>query len=781
MKRSILFAGILLTGLAGFLLPPVSFKQECFSTTMTGAEGQLLGARIAADGQWRFPPGGALPHPYKVALVTFEDRRFYYHPGVDALAIGRALATNIKNKKILEGGSTLSMQTIRLMRKGKARTLWEKCIEAALAVRLETHYSKDEILALYAQHAPFGGNAVGIDAAAWRYFGHPASDLSWGEAATLAVLPNAPGLIHPGRNRKQLLDKRNKLLARLCARGHFPKEDLAPAQSEPLPDAPLPLPAEAPHLLERLAKTMEGTNIRTTIRHDLQQRVTETVNRHAGRLRGNSVHNMAALIIDNETQCVIAYAGNAAGSGSRGGQVDMITAPRSTGSILKPLLYAAMIDEGRLLPDMLVPDVPTYISGFAPQNYDKTFSGAVAAHRALERSLNIPAVLLLQEYGVERFHALLQKAGLTTILYPPPHYGLSLILGGAEVTLSDITGVYAAMARTLHHFAQRSGQYSPDDWRPPLLTPGDTAATSPAPLQPGGIISAAACWQIFNSLAEVNRPEGEEEWRRFPSSRKIAWKTGTSFGNRDAWAVGVTPQYTIGVWAGNASGEGRPLLTGVAAAAPALFELFNLLPPTTWFSQPCDEMTRAPLCRQSGHRATEYCTGVDTLWIANSGRDTPPCPYHILIHLDRTERFRVTADCEDPCRIIPKPWFVLPPVQEYFYRNTSHSYKQLPPFHPGCLSPVPPAQQRTMDLLYPQNAFRIVLARQMNGTTGQLIMQAAHRRAGATIYWHLDKQYLGATRPPHQMPAAPSEGKHTLTLVDSEGNTLSNYFYVDGN
>jgi penicillin-binding protein 1C len=809
----IILVSLLFFGVAGFFLLPVSFEHAPYATTIASAEGRLMGAKIAADGQWRIysadsgewrvksgdkrtvapahSPLSTLRSPFAIALVSFEDKRFYHHPGVDVIAIARALYSNIKRKKAVQGGSTISMQTIRLMRRGKARTLWEKCIEATLALRLEVRYSKEEILALYAQHAPFGGNVVGVEAAAWRYFGHPASDLSWGEAATLAVLPNAPALIHPGRNRQQLLEKRNRLLAQLCNEGHFSKEDLALAQSEPLPDAPLPLPADAPHLLERLAKTQEGKNIRTTLRYDLQQRAIETVNRHARHQRGNNVNNLAALIIDNETQCVLAYVGNVSPqtpeggieapnpqrgllgnsivppSGAEGAYVDVITAPRSSGSILKPLLYAAMIDEGLLLPDMLVPDVPVYINGFVPQNYDKSFNGAVEAHRALERSLNIPAVLLLQEYGVERFHALLQKAGFTTITYPPAHYGLSLILGGAEVTLWDVTNAYAAMARTLQGI--ESGELKIEN------------GLTHQPNYPFSILnsqfSSAACWQIFTSLAEVNRPEGEEEWRRFPSSRKVAWKTGTSFGNRDAWAVGVTPQYTVGVWVGNATGEGRPMLTGVAAAAPVLFDLFNLLPATSWFSLPYDEMTKVTLCRQSGHRATEYCTATDSVWIANSGLDTPPCPYHILVHLDRTERFRVTTDCEDPYRIVSKPWFVLPPVQEYFYKNKRHSYKPLPPLHPGC---VLPTQQRSMELLYPQNGFHIVLTRQMDGSIGQLVMQATHRRTDAIIYWHLDQQYLGATRPPHQMAILPGEGKHVLTLVDNEGSTLTGYFHVDG-
>ncbi|MDR0295432.1 MAG: penicillin-binding protein 1C, partial [Prevotellaceae bacterium] len=664
-KKRWLTAGILL--FVGFLLLPSSFDKEPMSTVIESVDGYLLGAKIAADGQWRFPAEGRLPDKYAKALVAFEDRRFFWHPGIDPISVGRALWTNIRKGKVVEGGSTISMQTVRLMRKGKSRTIFEKMIEATLALRLEFRYSKQEILSLYARHAPFGGNVVGIDAAAWRYFGRPAADLSWAEAAMLAVLPNTPSLIHPGRNREALLNKRNALLHQLCAKGCFSADDLPLYCAEALPDKPLPLPTDAPHLLERLAQTNSGENISTTIRYHLQQRAVEVVNRHAMHQSGNNVSNVAAIIIENETGRVLAYVGNVTGraNNEQGEKVDIITAPRSTGSIIKPFLYAAMLDEGTLLPAMLLPDIPTYINGFIPQNYSKTYDGAVPAHAALERSLNIPAVLLLQEYGVERFHLLLRKMGFSTVVYEPSHYGLSLVLGGAEAKLWDVSNAYAAMARTMNRFASRSGQYSSADWQMPFFNLKDSSLQQPRDykLTPDAIISAAACWQVLNSLAEVNRPEGEGEWRRFPSSRKVAWKTGTSYGNRDAWAVGTTPLYTVGVWVGNASGEGRPMLTGVTAAAPVLFDLFNILPPTGWFRQPYDEMTQVLLCRQSGHRATPLCADADTAWILNAALESRPCPYHIQVHLDRTGKYRVTSECEDPHRMISRSWFVLPPAQ----------------------------------------------------------------------------------------------------------------------
>ncbi|MDR0667273.1 MAG: penicillin-binding protein 1C [Prevotellaceae bacterium] len=769
-------AALFLLLVVGFLCLPTTFKEQPASTLIVSADGHLMGAKIAADGQWRFPVDGQLPFNYIQCLVAFEDKRFYSHSGIDPLAIARAVRTNIARGRIVEGGSTITMQTVRLMRGNRRRTLLEKAIEALLAWRLECRYSKAEILQLYAGHAPFGGNVVGLNAAAWRYFGRPPDALSWAEAAMLAVLPNAPALIHPGRNRTQLLQKRNSLLAQISRQGYLSPDDLPLAQAEPLPEKPLPLPSDAPHLLERLAQTGEGKIYRTSTLYALQQRSNETIARHARRQRGNKVHNMAAIILENETGRVLAYIGNAPAEpdARQGEQVDITMAARSTGSILKPFLYAAMLDEGALLPAMLLPDVPTYINGFAPQNYLKSYDGAVEAHRALERSLNIPAVLLLQEYGVARFQALLQRMGFTTLNASPDHYGLSLILGGAEVTLWETANAYAAMARTVNRFAGRSGRYSAGDWAQPRLLADDPPPPAD-PLQPAGLLNAAACWQILMSLSEADRPEGEAQWQRFPSSRRIAWKTGTSFGNRDAWAIGTTPQYTVGVWVGNATGEGRPALTGVQAAAPALFDLFALLPATSWFAQPYDEMTRVALCRQSGHRATDLCGTPDSVWIANAGLDSRPCPYHRLVHLDHTERYRVTSDCEDPHRIVAKPWFALPPAQELFYKTKHANYTPLPPRHPHCLRL---DAQPPMDLLYPQNGFRIVLARQMDGRIGRLIMQAAHRRPDATIYWHLDKAYIGATRYPHQMPAIPDTGRHVVTLVDNEGTTLSRTFSV---
>ncbi|MBU0764126.1 MAG: transglycosylase domain-containing protein [Bacteroidetes bacterium] len=391
------------------------------STVLEDRKGNLLGARIAEDGQWRFPLNQNVPDKFRIALLQFEDRRFYAHPGVDVPALCRAIYLNLKSWKAVSGGSTLTMQVIRLSRRGRPRSISEKLIEMLLAVRLECSFSKKEILAFYASNAPFGGNVVGLDAAAWRYFGRKPDDLSWAESAMLAVLPNSPSLIHPGKNREKLRNKRDRLLKRLRDVGVLDEETFRLALSEPIPERPKPFPRYAFHLLERANREAEQkttkTCFRSTLDIDLQIKAGEIVNRYQKQYAGNQIHNAAALIIEVETGNVLAYIGNAGNLNDRtnGAQVDIITAERSTGSVLKPFLFAGMLTSGDILPTSLVPDIPTQFGGYMPENYNMGYDGAVPAKRALARSLNIPAIRMLRKYGIPKFIHLLKKTGMTTV------------------------------------------------------------------------------------------------------------------------------------------------------------------------------------------------------------------------------------------------------------------------------------------------------------------------------------------------------------------------------
>ena len=741
-----------------FCLPRHLFHVP-YSTVVTDRNEELLGARIASDGQWRFPPRNTTPEKIKECLITFEDKHFYHHWGVNPFAIGRAFYQNVKNKRIVSGGSTLTMQTIRLAR-NESRTFREKLIEMIWATRLEFRASKEEILSMYISHAPFGGNVVGLDAAAWRYFGHSADDLSWAESAMLAVLPNAPAMIHLSKGRKTLLDKRNRLLKQLLEKKTIDSSTYELAISEPLPDEPHALPQIAPYLVSRFYQERNGEYSRSTINKGIQTQIEDLAERWSNEFRRSDIRNLAILVIDIPSNQVVAYCGNVHFDRKQGGnQVDVIQAPRSTGSILKPFLYYAMLQEGSLLPDMLLPDVPVNINGFTPQNFSMQFEGAVPASEALARSLNIPAVTMLQRYGVPKFHSFLQQIGLKTINRSSSHYGLSLILGGAEATLWDVTNAYAMMGRSLLQLPQRSCS---------LLLPTSRITESTDPFQPGAV------WQTFDALKEVNRPE-EIDWKSIPSMQTIAWKTGTSYGFRDAWAVGVTPRYAVGVWVGNATGEGKPGLVGAQTAGPVLFDIFNLLPSSSWFTRPAGIFVEAEVCRKSGHLKGRFCDETDTLLVLPAGLRTEACPYHHLVTLSADESQRIYENCANTEPTLRKSWFTLPPVWEWYYKQHHPEYKPLPPFKAGCGEDT----FQPMQFIYPPMNARIKLPKQLDGSKGFLTVELAHNNPNATVFWHLDETYQAQTQDFHKISLQPAAGKHSLTAVDGEGNTISTTFFVE--
>ncbi len=763
-----------------FCLPDPLFEDP-YSTVLEDRNENLLSASIAEDGQWRFPQQSHVPEKFKSAIILFEDKRFFSHLGIDPIAISRAIRQNLKAGKIVSGGSTLSMQVIRLSRKNHARTFLEKVIEMILATRLELSYSKSEILAMYAAHAPFGGNVVGIEAAAWRYFGRKLDDLSWAESAMLAVLPNNPSLIHLGKNRDRLKEKRDRLLERLMEAGIFDRLTLDLAKAEVLPEKPLPLPRYAKHLLTRAAQEGHAqSRIKSSIDETIQIQSERILAEHQLRLSGNQVFNAAAIIVKVKTGEVIAYVGNTDSGREHGEMVDVVNAPRSTGSILKPFLFAAMMDEGKALPQTLMPDVPIVINGFSPKNFSKEYDGAVPADKALIRSLNIPAVHELRDYRYEKFYDVLKNVGLTTLTRPPDHYGLSLVLGGAEGTLWDIAGAYASMARTLNNYFERVGPkryYKNDFHAPTYLSPSNDKPISDQLLESSSL-SASGIWLTFETLKELYRPGEETGWRYFNSTKPIAWKTGTSFGFRDGWAVGTNPEYTVGVWVGNADGEGRPGLTGTEMAAPILFDLFSLLPNRPWFQQPMSEMEQIHVCAKSGQRVSSLCESQQLVWVTKRGLQTLPCEYHKKIHLTQDGKFQVNLNCESEKNIITQNWFVLPPVQEYYYRTKNLSYKSLPPLRNDCIGG---SGLLAMDLLYPKPNAEIFIPRELDGSPGQALFQVAHRSANSIIYWHLDGEYLGFTQKTHHLSLSAPAGTHLLTLVDEDGEILSQSFKIISN
>ncbi|PIX35498.1 MAG: penicillin-binding protein 1C, partial [Bacteroidetes bacterium CG_4_8_14_3_um_filter_31_14] len=713
-------------------------------------DNNLLNAKIASDGQWRFPEIKEVPLKFKIAITTFEDKRFYLHNGVDIYALSRALYLNIKHNKIISGGSTITMQIARLSQKNKPRTIFQKTREIFLAWLIEIYYSKDEILSLYSSNAPYGGNVVGLQAASWRYFGRMPNELSWAESCMLAVLPNSPSLVHIGKNRNALKQKRDVLLNRLFMLGYINKETLNLSKEELIPDKPNDFPQEAPHLLDRIMK--ESNNnvhniIKTTISEKLQNHAYLVLERYKPNLIGNGINNAAAIIMEVETGKVLAYIGNYNNLDDTkdGCQVDIINAPRSTGSILKPVLYASMLSSGEILPNTLVPDIPIQIGSYSPKNYSRGYDGAVPANRALAKSLNIPAVKMLQSYGVQRLIFMLQKLGLTTITRSENDYGLSLILGGCEAKLFEVAGMYASMARILNHYNDNN-KYSKNDIHQPIFKSDSyrlQKINNKVQNDKSSFINASAIWFTFNAMLDVDRPPEESNWQMFSSGRKIAWKTGTSFGFRDGWAIGINPKYVVGVWVGNADGEGRPELTGIKTAAPVLFDLFNLLPnENEWFNKPTSNMVKANICKKSGYLTSDICDDTEEMLIPTNGINFKKCPYHKLIHLDKTEKFQVNTDCEEPSQIINKSWFVLPPTIEYYFKSKNNYYKTLPPFREDCKEKLITNPNKVMEIIYPKNLTQIYIPKELDGKPGSAVFEVAHRKSDISIFWYVDNKFI---------------------------------------
>lgn len=755
-----------------FCLPKPLFDKP-YSTVIESKDGYLLGAQIARDGQWRFPEQDSIPYKFKQSIIYFEDEHFYKHWGINPVAVCKAIVQNIKAGKVVRGGSTLTQQTMRLARNGKKRSYFEKIIEAIQSTRLEFKYSKNRILTLYASQAPFGGNVVGLDMAAWRYFGVSPQQLSWAESATLAVLPNAPKLIYPGKNQSILLSKRNQLLLKLYQNQIIDIQTYELALLEPLPQKPHELPQIAPHLLTEVSKKTPQQRIRTTIDYDIQQRANQIAQNYYNQYSQSEIYNLSILVVDVHTRNIVSYIGNAPTTVAHQKDVDVIQAARSTGSILKPFLYAAVMDEAELLPETLIPDVPTMISGYSPKNYNLSYEGAVPANRALSRSLNIPSVLMLQEYGVYRFYEQLQKLRLRNINKHPNHYGLSLILGGAESNLWDLCQAYAGMSSTLNYYIESKGKYRNDEMTALNWNQAVTRTFGEDARQKNGF-GAGAIWQTFEAMREVNRPEGDEAWKFYDSSLQIAWKTGTSFGNRDGWAIGVSKNYVVGIWVGNATGEGRPSLTGVSSAAPILFDVFNLLPRSAWFSTPYNDLEEADICTESGYLAQQNCPSKKG-WIVARAKKTKTCPFHFLVHLDSTEQYRVNSSCEAVDQIHSKSWFQIPPIQAFYFKNYHINYVDLPPFRADCLA----QNTSQLDFIYPKHQMTIYLTKNFNSNLQPFVAKAASSSGNKTLFWYLDNHYLGATTNYHEFEIKAATGTHRLSITDIQGNEKMIEIYIN--
>ncbi|WP_043706715.1 penicillin-binding protein 1C [Tenacibaculum ovolyticum] len=762
-KLKVIIISVLM--IAYYLCLPEKLFLTPTSTVVTAKNNELLGAVIAKDGQWRFPELDSVPKKFEACILQFEDVHFYHHLGFNPISIGKAFVENIKAKRVVRGGSTLTQQVIRLSRKNKKRSYLEKIKELVLATRLEFRLSKESILKLYASHAPFGGNVVGLEMASWRYFGLKPHQLSWAETATLAVLPNAPSLIYPGKNQQKLKEKRNRLLKKLFVEKVIDKTTYELALEEELPQKPYVLPQIATHFVQEVAKKHKGKYIQSSLDIHIQKQVNNLVKQHYERQKQNEVYNIAVLVLDVATRKVISYVGNSPTDKAHQKNVNNVVSARSTGSTLKPFLFAQMLQSGAILPTQLVADVPTEIAGYTPKNFDLTFDGAVPVNQALTRSLNIPAVRMLQSYGLEKFRADLKDYNIYDIDKSADYYGLSLILGGAEASLWDLCKTFAGYASIINHFEITKHKYYSNEFIEPSYI--NSSNLNFGTLQKDyKYIDAGVAYTTLNTLTEVNRPYTDQAWKYFDSSQKIGWKTGTSFGYKDAWAIGVTPKYVVGVWVGNSDGEGRPDLTGVGSAAPLLFNVFDVLPKSDWFLEPFEALIEENICEKSGYLALPICKSI-VKKIPKNGVRAKSCPYHKQITVDVTEKFQVNSNCESVTNMKTKSWFVLPPLMAHYYKQKNASYSTLPNYRSDCSL----LENNTMDFVFPTKyRSKISLTKGVDNKVNAVILKVTHASADATLYWYLNDVFIGNTNQYHEQAIIPVKGNHKITVIDNLGN-----------
>lgn len=731
--------------------PPASYLSSDYSQVILARDSTVMRVFLSQQGQWCLPrwQEGVIPEKLKVAVLTFEDKRFYAHPGVDIVALGRAIISNVKAGRVVSGGSTLTMQVARMI-DNEPRTFTQKAKEIMVAMKLELHKTKEQILSDYLLHAPYGANIRGYIAASYRYFDKNPEQLSWAEAALLAVLPNAPGLIFPGKNQDALVAKRDRLLDKLCKNGTIDTITRDLSKLELAPDRIIPFPLISPHLTERIHQENVSPVVYTTIDPHLQDEANFFLQQHAGELSTFGVENACALVIHNSTAEVRAYVGSQDfHDQDRSGKVDGVVAQRSSGSILKPLLYAAAIDEGLILPGTLIKDVPTDYSSFSPSNASERHSGIVRAHEALVHSLNIPAVRLLNAYGVDKFYNLLKGAGVQSLFRVSDQYGLPLILGGAEVTPWDMGKVFHGLAS--------GGTFQEITYYPKSLEGAGQK-----------LLSKTATYLILDELKELIRPGLEFYWRKYSDQKPIAWKTGTSYGHKDAWAVGCTPEWTIVVWVGNFDGQGNNMLSGMRSAGPLLFKIFNALPKESnyWFEVPIMESEDVKVCTHTGYYASVNCPDTTIVQAPASMKPLKTCPYHRPMALDVSRQYQVCSHCWNPQRT-DTTLLIFPPDVNYYVRKAGGVVGYPPKHKPGCRTQ---EEQDILKIIYPSNNANIITTRDFGGLEQPIISRLALAHHDRAVHWYLDDTYLGETIRQSSLPFSVTSGTHLLTVVDSNGN-----------
>ncbi len=774
LKRIYQYKAVRITsyGLLLFILLDLIFPfkvQPNYSTLVTDSEGKVLHAFLNNQDKWRMKTElSEITPTLEKAIVYKEDRWFRWHFGVNPFAVVRAGVRNVFTGRRTSGASTITMQVVRLLQP-RERTYFNKIIEILRAFQLEVHYSKDEILQLYINLVPYGSNIEGIKSASILYFQKSPDVLSLAEVMALAIIPNRPSSLRLGINNDFILKERNRWLEEFKTDKVFHNQDIEDALGEPLNVKRHEAPKLAPHLSLRLKQeNPTEANVHSSLVRNKQLTIEKIVQNYVSRLYAMNIHNAAVMVINNQTHQVEAYVGSADFNNPvDGGQVDGVRAVRSPGSTLKPLLYATAFDKGIITPKSMINDVPTNFGGFEPENFDKLFHGKVTVEFALANSLNIPAVKLLKEITTPVLIEKLKIADFRTVKKNSPKLGLSLVLGGCGVTLEELTNLFSSFAN--------EGQFQKSS----PLTPrgGIKNGLESSPSGGGGglsILSSESTYLINQILTQVVRPDLPNNYAYTYRMPKIAWKTGTSFGKKDAWSIGYNAKYTVGVWIGNFSGEGVPELSGANIATPLLFDIFNTIDynsSSKWFKSPAGIALRK-VCAESGDVPNTFCINQITDYCIPSVSKMSQCTHARYVHVSADASMSYCSHCMPDSGAVKKVFPNHAPELVSWFETKHILYEKVPTHNPRCERVF---QEDAPQIVYPVDGSEYILDK---NDTQKLMLNAQVRNDVKEIYWYINDKLLQKSTPNTPIFFEPLAGKIKISCSDDKGRNTDIFVKV---
>lgn len=728
-----------------------------YSQIVISSDSTVVHAFLSRDDKWRMKTElNEITPLLKKAIIFKEDRYFYYHAGVNYLAILRAMFNNIMQGKRTSGASTITMQVARLL-EPKQRTYWGKIVEMFRASQLETKYSKDEILQLYLNLVPYGGNLEGVKAASVLFFEKAPNHLSLAELTALSIIPNRPNSLILGKDNDYIIKERNKWLKRFKAAELFPDQDIEDALNEPLDAYRHESPKIAPQYAYRMKTTFpELPIIATHLNYKKQIKVQNLVENYIKRLYNRNIKNSAVLVIDNQTNSVVTYVGSADFYNTDdAGQVDGVVAIRSPGSTLKPFLYGMAFDKGIATPKLKVTDVPVSYSGYEPHNYDEKYHGYITIEYALINSLNVVAVKVLNQIKTNQFVNALKKLGFDQIRKDEKKLGLSVVLGGCGVNLEQLTKMY-------HAFANK-GKFTDFNWLASDTTKGGFQA-----------ISAESAYMLTEIMTRVKRPDLPLEWQNSADLPKVAWKTGTSYGRKDAWSIGYNKNYTIGVWVGNFSAEGVQEMSGAESAAPLLFEIFNTLDHCSedeWYDVP-ENIEFRLICSESGMPLNHFCKNIISDAYIPSVSSNEICNHLKMTYISPDSSISYCKSCRPESGYIEAWYPNYLPEMITFYETNQVNYVKIPKHNPEC------------ERVFAENNPEITspvhnVAYYVDKTDSTEIMLSCNAANDVDkVFWYINDRFLKSCEPTQKVFFKPDEGKLKISCTDDKGRNSNAYINV---